>query len=136
MSYPISGLVRDYREEGYDQAEPLIPHGLSVVVSAPAVFQFTAPSCPERHLEAAEAIGADVSKARKEDAGKVLRDTLLKILRDIEIPDGLNALGYKTEDVPALVKGAMPQHRLIKLSPRPVCEDDMAGLFEKSMKMY
>ncbi|KAL3891292.1 hypothetical protein ACJMK2_003554 [Sinanodonta woodiana] len=109
MSYPISGLVRDYREEGYDEAEPLIPHGLSVIVSAPAVFQFTAPSCPERHLEAAEAIGADVSRVRKEDAGKVLRDTLLKILRDIEIPDGLNALGYTKEDVPALVKGAMPQ---------------------------
>lgn len=136
MSYPISGNVKNYTEKGYDPNVPLIPHGLSVVVSAPAVFEFTAPACPERHLQAAEALGVDVSNARKEDAGKILTDFLRKLLDDLKVPNGLNAVGYSTADVGTFVAGAMPQQRLIKLSPREVHEDNMSELFEKSMSIY
>lgn len=136
MSYPISGNVRTYKEKGYEQELPLIPHGLSVVISAPAVFNWTASACPERHLEAAEALGVDISRAKKEDAGPILADKVRSILSELEFPNGLNEMGYTTDDIPTMVAGAMPQHRLVKLSPRPVHEEDMAKLFENTMKIY
>ena len=46
MSYPVSGQVTDYRAPGYAADHPLVPHGMSVILNAPAVFRFTAPANP------------------------------------------------------------------------------------------
>jgi hydroxyacid-oxoacid transhydrogenase len=137
MSYPVAGLVRSYRACGYDAVDhPMIPHGISVIVNAPAVFRFTGSSSPERHLKAAEVLGADVSRARQEDAGKILADCIIGIMRDLRIPNGLRALGYESSDIPALVEGTLPQHRVTKLSPRQAGPEDLARLFEDSMVIW
>jgi hydroxyacid-oxoacid transhydrogenase len=134
MSYPVAGLVRSFRAPGYDAVDhPLIPHGVSVIVNAPAVFRFTAQSSPERHLKAAEVLGAKVDRAKHEDAGKILSDTLASMMRDLNIPAGLKALGYSSADIPALVEGTLPQHRVTKLSPRPAGPEELAKLFEETM---
>ncbi|KAI6074971.1 Hydroxyacid-oxoacid transhydrogenase, mitochondrial [Aix galericulata] len=119
MSYPISGLVKTYKPKDYNVDHSLVPHGLSVVLTSPAVFAFTAQVHPERHLEAAEIL-----------------DTLRKFLFDLNVDDGLAAIGYSKADIPALVKGTLPQERVTKLSPRPQTEEDLSALFEASMKIY
>lgn len=136
MSYPVSGMARDYRPAGYIVDEPLIPHGISVVLNAPAAFRFTGPGCPERHLEAAGFMGADVSRAKPTDAGDILADQLIKLMRRLKVPNGLSAVGYTKDDIPALVEGTLPQHRVIKLSPRPVGREEFTQLFEKSMMIW
>ncbi len=133
MSYPVSGMVRDYRPEGYVVHEPLVPHGMSVILNAPAVFRFTAPACPQRHLEAAGFLGVDVSGAALADAGTILADAVLGYMQRLNIPNGLSAVGYTRDDVPALVAGTLPQHRVTKLSPRPAGESELTQLFEESL---
>jgi hydroxyacid-oxoacid transhydrogenase len=136
MSYPVAGMVRDYRPEGYPVDHPLVPHGMSVILNAPAVFRWTAEANPERHLYAADLLGADVSDARPEDAGAVLADAIIGLMRRLEMPSGLRAVGYGTEDVDRLVEGTLPQHRVTKLSPRPAGREELRQLFLDAMAYW
>jgi len=133
MSYPVSGMVRNFRPEGYAVGHPMVPHGMAVVLNAPAAFRFTASANPEKHLQAAEALGADVSRAKAEDAGRIVADRVIDFMRSLNIPNGLSAVGYTTADIPRLVEGTLPQHRVIKLSPRPVGAEELALIFEDAM---
>jgi hydroxyacid-oxoacid transhydrogenase len=136
MSYPVAGMVRDYVPEGYLSDHPIIPHGMAVVLNAPAVVRFTAPTDPERHLYAAQLVGVDVSDASHEDAGEVLASAITDLMRRAGVPNGLSAVGYGAEDVSELVAGTMPQHRVTKLCPRAFDEADLEQLFLDSMACW
>jgi hydroxyacid-oxoacid transhydrogenase len=136
MSYPVSGMVRDYQPAGYQVDYPIVPHGIAVVLNAPAVFRFTAAGCPERHLIAAEALGADVTDAKPEDAGTILADRVIAFMQRLNIPNGLSAVGYTRDDIPALVEGTLPQHRVTKLSPRPAGREELSAIFEDAMSYW
>ncbi|KAK6082945.1 iron-containing alcohol dehydrogenase [Seiridium cupressi] len=139
MSYPISGQNPGYKHAGYEVETPIIPHGVSVAVSAPAVFKFTGASNPERHLQAAEAFGVDISNVKREDAGAVLADALTKFLAELgDQPKGLKALGFDDSHIDALVEGTIPQARVLMLAPGLRTElekerEQLRGLFEAAM---
>jgi hydroxyacid-oxoacid transhydrogenase len=132
MAYPVAGGVKQYRAPGYPD-HALVPHGFSVILNAPAVFAFTGQASPERHLESAQALGAGVSRCRKEDAGRVLADRITWFMQRLNVPNGLRAVGYSSSDIPALVEGTVAQERLTKLSPRPVDAEALARIFENAM---
>jgi hydroxyacid-oxoacid transhydrogenase len=139
MSYPISGQNPGYKHAGYEVSSPIIPHGVSVAVSAPAVFRFTGASNPERHLAAAEAFGVDISNVKRESAGEVLADALTKFLADLgDQPKGLKELGFRSEHIEGLVEGTIPQARVLMLAPGLSKEleaekDQLRRLFEEAM---
>lgn len=136
MSYPVSGMVRDYRPAGYEVDYPIIPHGMSVILNAPAVFRFTAQANPARHLYAASLLGVDVSAAADEAAGDILADAIIQIMKDTGMPNGLSAVGFTEADVDVLAEGTLPQHRVTKLSPRPADKDDLMGLFRAGLRYW
>lgn len=136
MSYPVSGMVRDYNPPGYPTDHPIIPHGMSVILNAPAVFRFTASADPQRHLYAASLMGVDVRDVAEEDAGEVLAGAIIELMKQTGVPNGLSAIGFTEDDIPTLVEGTLPQHRVTKLSPRPASAEDLARLFADAMRYW
>ncbi|MFT4288583.1 hydroxyacid-oxoacid transhydrogenase [Nocardioides sp.] len=136
MAYAVAGRVRDYRPAGYPQDQPLVPHGFAVAVNAPAAFRILAPTSPERHLEAARLLGADVSDATPADAGEVIATAVGELMRDIGAPNGIGGVGYTLDDVPDLVHGAAPQRRLLDNAPAPVAEAELDTIFRAALRSW
>ena len=136
MSYPVSGMVRAYNPAGYPADHPIIPHGMSVILNAPAVFRFTAPANPQRHMLGAQLMGVDISAVAEADAGAVLATAIISLMQQTGVPNGLGAIGFTKADIPKLVEGTLPQHRVTKLSPRPATAADLQTLFEDALRYW
>lgn len=136
MSYAVAGLVRDYQPAGWPSNHAMVPHGISVIVNAPAVFRFTGQACPDRHLMAAQAMGADVSGATEDHAGDILADRIVHLMKATGIPNGLRGVGYSEEDLPKLVDKAFPQKRLLDNGPRLVSRENLEDLFRGAMSYW
>ncbi|MGC8491811.1 MAG: hydroxyacid-oxoacid transhydrogenase [Syntrophobacteraceae bacterium] len=133
LGYPIAGMVKNYFPPDYHSKEPMVPHGISVTVTAAECFRFTAPAQRERHLQAAEALGCDIEGIPLHEAGECLAQELIDLMRDIGFPNGIGALGYEEKDIPGLVEGAWKQQRLLTISPRKPTPEDLAGIFRRSI---
>ena len=120
-AYPIAGLRHEYQPPGYPEDHPFVPHGHSVIVTAPAAFRFTYEAAPERHERAAALLTGEAA-----DGPEALPDALRALMRDVGAPSGIAALGYGEEDIPALVEGALKQQRLLVIAPREAAADDLA----------
>jgi hydroxyacid-oxoacid transhydrogenase len=136
MSYAVSGLVREFRPPGYPQDEPMVPHGMSVIVNAPSVFRYTAASSPERHLEAAAWLGADTRDATPADAGAVLAGRLVALMRAARMPNGIGGVGYHAADLAALSEGAYLQQRLLQNAPREIGKAVLVELFRDAIRYW
>ena len=136
MAYAVAGGVREFRAPGYPQQDPMVPHGMSVIVNAPSVFRFTADACPQRHMDAAAWLGADAGGSVLADAGDVLAQRLIALMQTCAIPNGIGGVGYHTGDIATLTSGAWAQQRLIRNAPKAVDEERLAALFHGALTYW
>jgi alcohol dehydrogenase class IV len=134
-AYPIAGRVRDYRPPGYPDADPLVPHGMAVALTAPQAFRFTFDADPARHLRAAELLGVH-GAAMPDDERERLPAVLVALMRDVGLPNGLAAVGYTEADIGDLAAGAAQQQRLLATAPRRVTHDDLARILRASLTLW
>lgn len=136
LGYPIAGMAGDWVPPGYGTEEPMVPHGLSVALTAPANFRFTAPTDPRRHARIAGLLGVNTEGMSDAEAAGRLPDAFIELMRDIGAPNGLSEIGYTEADIPGLVEGGWKQQRLLVGSPRPVTKADLTRIVEQSMKLW
>jgi hydroxyacid-oxoacid transhydrogenase len=127
-AYPIAGLKHEYTPAGYPDDHPFIPHGQSVIVTAPAAFRYTYEAAPERHHCVAQLLTSDGT-----EGPDALPDALTALMRDVGAPTGLQQLGYDEDDIPALVEGALKQQRLLVIAPREAGPNELAGILRASL---
>ena len=133
MSYAVAGLVDSFSPDGYPKEEPMVPHGMSVIVNAPAVFRRIGSTSPERHREAAELLGADM---RDGDPGEAISGRIAEMMKATGMPNGIAGVGYGRSDVAALTEGAIVQRRLLDNAPVPVDRELLAELFADSLTCW
>ena len=141
MSYPISSQVKSQYVSDYTNTDhAMIPHGLSVIVGAPAVFSFTGIANAERHAKCARILatargleGGSINSTKGDYAGCWLADEIRELLQVVNVPLGLKQFGYTEADIPSLVEGTLPQHRVTKISPRKVGRKEIEHLFAAAM---
>ena len=133
-AYPIAGMVRDFRPDGYDADHAMVPHGMAVALTAPAAFALLYPANPERHHEMAALLEPGTSVS---DLGRdALPNALRRLMRDIGFPNGLAAVGYSDADLARLVEGTMKQQRLLATAPVEITEADVERVLRESMTLW
>jgi hydroxyacid-oxoacid transhydrogenase len=129
-AYPIASAKHEYQPAGYPDDHPFVPHGHSVIVTAPAAFRFTYDAMPERHHHVAELLtGEPISDPGPDTLPEVLR----QLMKDVEAPRGVSEFGYTEDDIPTLVEGALKQERLLAVAPKEVGEEDLRHIITASM---
>ena len=136
MSYGITHLMEDITTEGYPVPSPFVPHGISVVVNAPAIFRFLAEGAPERHFDAATFLGADIATATPEDAGELVASRMIQLMQDTHAPNGLSGVGFGDDDISALAASSIRQTRAINNAPRVADLSEMEAIYRNSISYW
>lgn len=136
MSYGVTHLMKNITTKDYNVDSPFVPHGISVIVSAPAIFNYLAVAEPKRHLEGADALGAALPGATPDDAGEILSSRIVQLMKDTNIPNGLSGVGFGPEDVPALAQSSIRQKRAIANAPRESNLVDLENLYASAMSYW
>ena len=133
LSYAVGHLASDFCADDYPPEHPFVPHGISVIVNVPSVFRFTAQAAPERHLEAAECLGADIRGATPDDAGELVAGRVISMMEATDMPNGLGGVGLSQGDARALADSAMRQRRPIGNAPRETNREDIEDIFSRAV---
>lgn len=136
FSYGVTHLMRNVVTDDYPMSSPFVPHGISVILTSPSVFRFTAEGAPERHLEAAQCLGAKTSDATPGDAGEVVAARIVELMRATRLPNGLQGIGFDAADANALAESAMRQRRAIGNAPRETTGADATEIFKNAMSYW
>lgn len=136
LSYGVTHLMNDITTQDYEVKTPFVPHGISVIVTSPATFRYTAVAAPERHFEAAQFLKANTKGADKNDSGEIVATRIIELMRAVNIPNGLQGVGFTKEDIKSLAESSIRQARAIGNSPRETNLVDIENIYSDALSYW
>jgi len=136
LSYGVTHLMYNITTDGYAVKTPFVPHGISVIVTSPATFRYTAEVAPERHFEAAQFLNADSKGALADDSGEILANRIIELMRQTNIPNGLTGVGFIEKDISNLSNSSIRQARAIGNAPRETNLVDIENIYKDALKYW
>ncbi len=71
-----------------------------------------------------------------EEGREALPRAIIQLMRDCNVPNGVQALGYSKQDIPNPVEGTMKQQRLLSICPRNVTPEDLEEIFQAALNYW
>ena len=136
MSYGVTHLMSNITTKGYEVESPFVPHGFSVVVNAPAIFEYMAEAAPQRHLQAANFLGADLKGAAADDAGEIVSNRIIDLMKGTSAPNGLSGVGFSKGDVKAMAQSSIRQTRAIANAPKVANLNDLESIYTQAISYW
>ncbi|AIR91109.1 L-threonine dehydrogenase [Pseudomonas cremoricolorata] len=106
-----------------------LPHGVCNAVLLPHVQRFNAQVSAARLRDVAKAMGIKVCGLNDQQGALAAIEAIEQLSADIDIPNGLRALGAKVEDVPLLAANALKDACGLT-NPRSAVQSEIEAIFK------
>jgi alcohol dehydrogenase class IV len=116
MAHPLGGMFN-------------IPHGVANAILLPYVMKFNITSNPSKFAKIAEVMGENITGLNEMEAGKKSLDAVVKLSRDVGIPDNLKDVGMDISKIDKLAEDSMKSGNVFS-NPRKNTIDDIKQIFK------
>ena len=113
--------------------KPVVAHGLACSLFLPWCMEYNCLTDPVKHANVAKFLGEDVSGLSLNLAARRAVDGIKRLIRSVEVPTSLEAVGVKKEDLPAVAERAT-WNVSVESNPRPVNYDVFLDILNKAYK--
>ena len=87
-------------------------------------------------MEAANFLAADSKGATQDDAGEVLSNRLIELMRDTNVPNGLSGVGFDKSHIKILAESSARQKRAIANAPRESNLTDLENMYSGALSYW
>ncbi|WP_391091792.1 L-threonine dehydrogenase [Vibrio sp. NH-UV-68] len=109
-----------------------LPHGVCNAILLPHVQRYNAQVCPERLRDVAKAMGVNVAGMTPEQGADAAISAIVTLAKDVGIPNGIEQLGAKLEDIPTLADNAL-KDACGFTNPKQATRDEISAIFQAAM---
>ena len=108
-------------------------HGRGCGLLLPYVMRFNKSARLHQTTKIAALLGENVSGLDEETAADRAVDAVHRLNADIGIPATMRDVGVSPKQLPEMAEKAFALKRILRVNPRPVTQEDLAGILQSAL---